>query len=47
MAKKVGSKYFLKDNKIEFCLNFPYELLAAESGAANFVSQFVPTLDYS
>jgi len=44
MAKKVGSKYFLKDKKIEFCLNFPYNLLAANGGAASFSPSFMPTL---
>jgi len=43
MAKKVGSKYFLKDNTIEFCLNFPYKSLAANGGAASHPSEFVPT----
>ena len=47
MAKKVGSKYFLKDKKIEFCLYFPYNLLAANGGAASFPAQFVPTLAFS
>jgi DNA invertase Pin-like site-specific DNA recombinase len=46
MAKKVGSKYFLKDKKIEFCLYFPYNLLAANGGAASFPAQFVPTLTF-
>ncbi len=46
MAKKVGSKYFLKDKKIEFCLYFPYNLLAANGGAASFPAQFVPTLAF-
>jgi len=44
MAKKVGSKYFLKDKKIEFCLYFPYNLLAANGGATSFPAQSVPTL---
>ncbi len=47
MAKKVGSKYFLKDKQIEFCLYFPYNLLAANGGAASFPAQFVPTLSFS
>ncbi len=47
MAKKVGSKYFLKDKKIEFCLYFPYNLLAANGGAASFPAQSVPTLAFS
>ena len=46
MAKKVGSKYFLKDRKIEFCLNFPYNLLAANGGAASQLRNFVPTLAF-
>ena len=46
MAKKVGSKYFLKDKKIEFCLYFPYNLLAANGGAASFPAQSVPTLAF-
>ena len=46
MAKKVGSKYFLKDNTIEFCLNFPYKLLAANGGAASHPTEFVPTLAF-
>ena len=46
MAKKVGSKYFLKDNTIEFCLNFPYKLLAANGGAAIHPTEFVPTLAF-
>ncbi len=35
MAKKVGSKYFLKDHQIEFSLLPPYEALAAGRGAAS------------
>src|SRR3989344_2946546 len=46
MAKKVGSKYFLKDKKIEFCLYFPYNFLAANGGAASFPAQSVPTLAF-
>ena len=46
LAKKVGSKYFLKDNTIEFCLNFPYKLLAANGGAASHPTEFVPTLAF-
>ncbi|MEK7472929.1 MAG: recombinase family protein, partial [Patescibacteria group bacterium] len=46
MAKKVGSKYFLKDKKIEFCLYFPYNLLAANGGAASFPAQSMPTLAF-
>ncbi|KKQ77226.1 MAG: Recombinase, partial [Parcubacteria group bacterium GW2011_GWA1_38_7] len=44
MAKKVGS--FLKDKKIEFCLYFPYNLLAANGGAASLPAQSVPTLAF-
>ena len=47
MAKKVGSKYFLKDKKIEFCLYFPYNLLVTNGGATSFPAQFVPTLAFS
>ena len=46
MAKKVGSKYFLKDKTIEFCLNFPYKLLAAPASAASQPSEFIPTLAF-
>jgi len=35
MAKKVGSKYFLKDHQLEFSLNFPFRALAAGAGAAS------------
>jgi hypothetical protein len=35
MAKKVGSKYFLKDHRIEFSLWPPYKALAASAGAAS------------
>ncbi len=33
MVKKVGSKYFLKDQRIEFSLLPPYKALAARAGA--------------
>jgi len=46
LAKKVGSKYFLKDKTIEFCLNFPYNLLAAPASAASQPTEFVPTLAF-
>jgi len=35
MAKKVGSKYFLKDQKIEFSLLPPFQALAASPLAAS------------
>jgi DNA invertase Pin-like site-specific DNA recombinase len=35
MAQKVGSKYFLKDHKIEFSLLPPFQLLAAPAPAAS------------
>jgi hypothetical protein len=35
MAKKVGSKYFLKDHRIEFSLWPSYNALAASAGAAS------------
>ncbi len=46
MAKKVGSKYFLKDQRIEFSLLPPYKALAASAGAASATASFDPALAF-